>query len=192
MITIYGLYDPRNGELKYIGQTTSAAVRKQQHLKNIYQGNLQLYRWKYELEKLDLCPLFKVIGEYSNFSEADDAEKQAIDTARGQGLQILNIAGGGLGVRPKKVDKLTLEDWTELGLRYRLLMRALSELHSYQSDYSAKSSHKLKLLKNAIRTLREWKNETHEEAASIFGDWALADNLFLGELDLDKIEDSFD
>ena len=188
MITIYGLYDPRTDELRYIGQAASAARRHRQHLANLFQSNLQLYKWKLKLDALGLEPRFVVIEEHDNSEDANAAERESIRKARADGIPLLNMAGGGLGVRPKKIDKLTRDDWIEIALRYRHARQSLTEISSLLSEYCSKSSPEVRKMKSVRKDLDQWRQIASAQVQSIYGEWEFGDGLFYGNFQPELLE----
>ncbi len=94
---IYGLIDPRDGSLRYIGQTTMGIDRFRGHLgdlNNKKKCNLRKTRWMKKLLKDDLR--FQVIYlEYCNKSDLNESETFWIQYFRSIGAQLFNYDDGG-------------------------------------------------------------------------------------------------
>jgi hypothetical protein len=91
---IYGLLDPRDGMLRYVGQTVY-------RLKSRLSGHLHDYkkltkkgRWISELKALGLRPSIVLLGEYPR-PELNDEEASEIAFFRSTGAMLLNIVNGG-------------------------------------------------------------------------------------------------
>lgn len=96
---VYGLYDPRGGCLRYIGQTTRPLkVRLRSHLN---KGNLRENRhsshWLSELCANGLHPLALELGWASSREDLDALEVHLITEARQRGEHLTNHADGGGG-----------------------------------------------------------------------------------------------
>lgn len=117
---IYGLIDPRNGELKYIGKTTQGIERFRQHAHSPKLGrnekNYRKINWIKKLNKLNLK--FQVIYlEYCLESELDESEIFYIAYFKSIGCKLLNHGEGGeVTYRPK----YTEEDKKQISIRTKL------------------------------------------------------------------------
>jgi hypothetical protein len=88
-IYIYKLIDPRNGEPRYVGQTTKPAVRIKQH--RSVRCNWSTRAWKEELLSLGLHPELEVIEE-TNDRRWHEREQYWIKRLRSEGANLFNIA----------------------------------------------------------------------------------------------------
>ncbi len=77
MFYIYGLIDPRNGELRYVGKTNNLSVRFKRHC---YATSLGTHKssWIKSLKRLNLEPQLLVLEEYSQESASLSAEQELI------------------------------------------------------------------------------------------------------------------
>lgn len=92
---VYGLYDPRTDELRYIGQTVrTLRQRLAAHLKDCKRAKTWCARW---LRTLDASPSIRSLGEAFSETELDALEIRLIAEARSQGLRLTNVAAGGGG-----------------------------------------------------------------------------------------------
>jgi hypothetical protein len=66
-VWIYGLYDPRNNVLRYVGQTPSPRNRWRQHCGG-NGGNAELNAWLLELKAAGLKPEMQLFGIVIGFS----------------------------------------------------------------------------------------------------------------------------
>lgn len=97
-IFIYGLIDPRDGQLKYIGKTTRGIERLRQHCYSVTtRSNERNYRKINWIKKLDSLNLkFQVIYlEYCTEETLDEAEMFNIAYFKSIGCKLLNHSNGG-------------------------------------------------------------------------------------------------
>lgn len=97
---IYGLYDPRNGDLRYVGQTVRALkTRLQGHITVANQGRTKRHvtHWIFSLLDRDLRPEIRLLGEANSQSELDELEVRLIKDYRLSGCDLTNHASGGGG-----------------------------------------------------------------------------------------------
>jgi transcriptional regulator with XRE-family HTH domain len=100
-VYLYGLIDPRNGLLRYVGVTRKDRlhIRFKEHLDLTSTANLQKTAWVQELHSLGLRPIIILLdkGLYTNYAMASDAEQEAITWLRSiqEEGTLLNIRPGG-------------------------------------------------------------------------------------------------
>jgi DNA-binding CsgD family transcriptional regulator len=96
---IYGLYDPRDGALRYIGQTVrTLKVRLQAHNNpHNLKDSRHVTRWLLILRKFELSPEIRQLGEAYSREELDQLEVRLIQEAREHGASLTNIVKGGGG-----------------------------------------------------------------------------------------------
>lgn len=95
IIYIYGLYDPRTNELRYIGKSKNPKQRLFGHLNSVKNGEISLKTtWLKELIENGYVPLVKIL-EKTNENDWEEAEKRWIEKCRSEGLNLLNVADGG-------------------------------------------------------------------------------------------------
>jgi group I intron endonuclease len=96
-IFIYGLYDPRNDELKYVGKTKNINRRFTEHIKETKNsGRGRKNSWIRKLLKNDLYPIIKIL-EICNENNWEERERNWIKNCRNLGINILNDTDGGDG-----------------------------------------------------------------------------------------------
>jgi hypothetical protein len=104
VVYIYGLYDPRTSELRYIGKTVNPEVRLEKHIQEAkgYCGhNPHKERWIRQLLSNNLKPTLITIGKCSE-DNWQEVEKEYISTARKRGINLTNMADGGMGASAGK------------------------------------------------------------------------------------------
>ena len=94
---IYGLHDPRTGELRYIGKSDNPRERLAQHLRE----DRGTYRasWVRHLKNAGLKPALSVIDAGDRGSDWAWMERLYIAAARASGARLTNITDGGEGTR---------------------------------------------------------------------------------------------
>lgn len=97
-VYIYGLFDPRNLKLRYIGQTGDISKRLKSHIKSAKFNKKPLHRnnWINQLLNEGLEPAIEVLEECTG-DNWKEAEKAWIREAREKGLKLTNIVEGGEG-----------------------------------------------------------------------------------------------
>jgi len=92
---IYGLCDPHNHSLRYVGVTNNPSRREREHLVHKTKGKCYLSNWKRSLGR---PPIFVLLASGAvNMEEASTWEKEWIKTAKGAGLRLVNYSDGGYG-----------------------------------------------------------------------------------------------
>jgi hypothetical protein len=96
---IYGLIDPRDNELRYVGYTSDEKKRYKSHLsKSSLKENTHKNNWIKSLLALDLKPIMEVICDYETAEELPQREIQWIANMRILGNDLTNATDGGDGV----------------------------------------------------------------------------------------------
>jgi len=95
---IYGLCDPRTGELRYVGKSSSGLHRPRQHfqakaLKTWSPKNM----WIRGLKSLGKSPTIEILEEHETGRNLADAERFWIAAIRATGASIYNRTDGGDG-----------------------------------------------------------------------------------------------
>jgi len=92
---IYGLIDPRDGFLKYVGKANNLKVRMYRHV--CPSDKSRRSSWLIHLKRLGLRPEVVELEEVPHL-EWQECERFWIDSMRQMGCQLLNSTGGGDGV----------------------------------------------------------------------------------------------
>src|SRR5260221_8314517 len=58
-LVIYGIYDPTNRKLKYVGRTKDFYARKRQHLRSLSDNKIS--KWIHAKKKIGKTPYFKLL-----------------------------------------------------------------------------------------------------------------------------------
>lgn len=90
---IYGLLDPRDDQIRYVGKTDNLERRYQMHLRDKYH----CYRvyWIQSLREAGLLPTMKVIEEVSPEQDWGDRERYWVQYYREAGCRLTNGTDGG-------------------------------------------------------------------------------------------------
>ena len=98
---VYGIVDPLNGQLRYVGKTNNFKNRKVKHLqsgKNNQKNPTSCTNWINSLRKKELKPEFIIIDEFSSNEETLEMEIFYIAYYKSIGCKLLNHTLGGEGV----------------------------------------------------------------------------------------------
>lgn len=97
---IYGLFDPRSGELRYIGKSQSGLKRAKCHATQAdlkRHGKTHKTAWVKSLLKLGIKPTFGVIAEYETLEVLYEEEQRWIKHYKELGARLTNATDGGPG-----------------------------------------------------------------------------------------------
>lgn len=96
MVTLYVLVDPRNGEIRYVGQTTKTLeVRLKDH--TYARGDHYRAKWLRLLKRLSLKPIIRAIQQVPP-ATWESAEQYWIKFFKACGCRLVNTAEGGRGI----------------------------------------------------------------------------------------------
>lgn len=114
---IYGLCDPRDGELRYIGKSDQPQIR----LRNQMNERAQTHRchWLQELRRLRLRPAQIILDAVPSGSDWRAVEKAYIAAARNAGYHLTNGTAGGDGVPELSGESLRRVRTAWLGRKHR-------------------------------------------------------------------------
>src|SRR5438105_11913465 len=101
---IYGLIDPRDGQLRYVGKSVSGMNRPKAHMQHVFlQSNTHKVNWIRQLKALGLQYGIVVIQSLDDKEMLSQAEIFWIAYFRQLGCPLTNLTAGGegmLGHRP--------------------------------------------------------------------------------------------
>ena len=127
---VYALTDPRSGEIRYIGKSSSGVARPQYHLSpaHIRRETTRKARWLQSLLALGLRAQIEVVEECGSVDHANEAERFWISQFRALGFRLTNLTDGGDGA-PGRI--MTDEHKKKIGLtaigNTRMLGKKMSE-----------------------------------------------------------------
>lgn len=90
---IYCLIDPRDGEIRYTGQSSVGMVRP----KKRHSGHC--WSWEESLKKEGLKPIVRIIQECETLKMLNDCEIYWIAKLRNEGCRLTNLTDGGEGIK---------------------------------------------------------------------------------------------
>lgn len=102
-VEIYGLFDPRTNELRYVGKANDSASRFRGHMREARRRKSPVYIWIRELFSLSLMPYFRVLS-ITTTELWPMEERRQVKLAVASGSSILNVNPGG---NAPKLDKQT-------------------------------------------------------------------------------------
>lgn len=118
---VYGLIDPRNGELRYVGKSSKGLGRPKEHLyPSGRNGTTHNARWLKQMwEDGERAPLILVLEECESDAQVLAREMVLIALFKEAGFNLTNITVGGDGSQrlpdkpvPEEVKKKMSEAWT--------------------------------------------------------------------------------
>lgn len=96
---IYGLWDPRNYQLRYIGKSDNPQERLKWHLRDAKHlvSSTHVYNWIRSLLREDLEPCLEILEEVL-INDWEQSEKAWIEQCKLFGVRLTNMTDGGDGV----------------------------------------------------------------------------------------------
>ena len=97
---VYGLIDPRTGELRYVGKSCSGLARPRRHSSPYHfehYGRLPVTKWAKTLVDQGTKPEIEVLESFADADSLAVAEIFWIAYFRGIGCRLLNLTDGGDG-----------------------------------------------------------------------------------------------
>lgn len=112
---IYSLTDPRDNQIRYIGQTRfSLNKRFKEHMRNCKYNitkNHNVYRWINELRDINLLPIIKIVEEIDN-DLLNEREKYWVSY---YGNNLKNMTQGGDGIKFITIKSFSAEHRKKIG-----------------------------------------------------------------------------
>jgi hypothetical protein len=129
---IYGLTDPRDGDIRYIGKSTKGLKRPREHGKK-GRSNAKCKNWLSCLAKCNLQYGIKILEYCATIEELNYAEKNWIKKGREYGWNLTNLTDGGEGApgcvksaaTRQKLSKAATERQADPEIRERIRQRLL-------------------------------------------------------------------
>jgi hypothetical protein len=117
-VYIYGLYDPRNGNLRYIGKTISLKKRFYGHIKDKAENYKN--HWIKSLKSLGMVPEMRVLETIENSNDEDWQERERIwiSDSFNLGHPLTNLDSGGNSGSSKSQKTKELIRIKKTGLRH--------------------------------------------------------------------------
>jgi hypothetical protein len=136
---IYGLVDPRNDSIRYVGKSDDPVRRSSQHIKCACRGdNRPVCRWIRKLRSLGMHHRVAIL-EQTAYDAWKERECYWIDTL-GKAGRLLNVAKGGIGGNPlsaqtkAKIAKRTKERMEDPENRRQIVSKLRGRTRTYR-DY---------------------------------------------------------
>lgn len=97
---VYGLVDPRDGQLRYVGRSSYGMRRPLQHGQAWYLAkhpDWHVTRWVSQLQALGLSYDVRVLENHERAEDLVEAERRCIAHFRSLGCRLTNLTDGGEG-----------------------------------------------------------------------------------------------
>lgn len=182
---IYGLFDPRDGELRYIGKSEAGLKRRlAEHLMPSYLATpSHKNSWIKGLLAEGVQPVGVVLQRLSTSAELCDAERYWIAFFRAQGCRLTNMTDGGEGLvglakSPETIAKMRaaklgrkLSAETRAKMRASALGRKLTEADKAKISAAHKGRKISEEQKAQLRAANLGKKQTAEQRAAASAWW---------------------
>lgn len=143
-VCIYGLYDPRDGIVRYVGRTSNPAARQSQHRRPDYgrqRAHRPLQQWVDGLRAESVKPCLREL-EWVPEEIWPRMECEWIAEAKFQGKTLLNLTNGGGQTMPTEAHKANIKARTPRGEKQNLAKltdaKVLEIRHRYANGESQK------------------------------------------------------
>ena len=164
-VFIYGLYDPRNGEIRYVGKTIRGLSRPRAS-----HGNYCL-NWEKQLESLGLKKEIRILEEWDGVSDRtswlNERERFWIAHHRTAGAKLTNLTNGGEGAcddipfETRKKMSESMKGKNVGKIRSEETRKKLSEAHKGQIPWIAGKKHTNETLEK-LRSSHTGKKHSEE------------------------------
>lgn len=161
-IFIYGLIDPRNGEIKYVGKTNNIKKRIREHIRD-EENNLK-YAWIKSLKKINLEPEVLVLEE-TNIEHSNFWEIFWISQCKTWGFELKNMTNGGdgsYGIIPWNKGKKGIFKHSEESKKLMSDWRKVNTVGEKNGFFGKKHSEESKRKQREKTSLRKWSEEFKE------------------------------
>lgn len=161
-VFIYGLFDPKNNELRYVGKAINLANRLKSHI-DFAKDDISCPKsdWIKELLAQNLEPIISVLEETTEEGWAE-AEIRWIADCRAKGLNLFNVADGG----PNPPDWMGRKQ-SSYHVRKRVEARKANDSYGHSEETKQKISQKKKGTKLGFDNPFYGKHHTQETKEKI-------------------------
>lgn len=144
---IYGLRDPRTGELRYIGKSTTGLTRPKKHLLAVrLEDGTHLSNWRKSLHRIGLLDQIEItVLEETTGSELGDREIWWIAQAKIAGADLVNGTDGGEGMLGRKGWRHSEES------KERMRLARLGKKASEETRAKMREAHKGKKMPETLK-----------------------------------------
>lgn len=156
-VSIYGLFDPETGALRYIGQTLRLRERYENHCNE--KTNTHRSHWIQALRRKGLRPIPCVLEWLPDGSGWADVERAWIAAARAAGCRLVNGTDGGDGVNgmPEESRRRIRETW--IGRKHTNETKLLIGAKSKGRRHSQESRDRMRDLMTGREFTPEWREK---------------------------------
>lgn len=166
-IFVYGLIDPRNCEIKYIGKTKNIRKRLREHIRD--EENNKKYAWIKSLKNKNLIPEILVLEE-TNIEEVNFWEIFWINQLKVWGFELKNMTDGGdgsYGTIPWNKGKKGLFKHSEKSKKLMSDWRKLNTSGNKNGFFGKNHSEETKKILTKKGSERRWSEEFKEKRRGI-------------------------
>ncbi len=161
LFIVYGLVDPRDGQLRYVGKSCSGKRRARQHANptRVIKDFTHKGNWVKGLVAVGLRPEIEVLESVVDSQELDEAERFWIAYYRALGCRLTNLTDGGDGTPGHKktvetVGRMRASAYQRWGREERLddtqviaRYQTGATLRAVAAEFDTSSSHVFGILK---------------------------------------------
>jgi hypothetical protein len=127
-VYIYGLVDPRDLSLRYVGKSANPRLRVNYHASE--GGGLRTYHWIWTLRVLGFEPLLQTLRVMPPGEDAAAAEREEIAGAASRGCPLLNTFGAPGLPKPLNRNNIGPLHFEIAGLGHREVQRWIAQRRS--------------------------------------------------------------
>lgn len=157
---VYGLRDPRDQRIRYVGQTVKKKARRRSHELNHFQGNIEKCNWVRELRSAGVYPEM-VDLEICAWSELLEREHYWIQRLVAEGCDLLNRPVGKI----RRADLVTHDKWVLLCDTAAAIREDLLELYVELSRCTTNTSREVAAAGKAENAVLKLKHLIEDRVA---------------------------
>lgn len=143
---VYLLWDPRNGDIRYIGKTCSPKKRFEQH-RYAYHSGRYCRNWELLLRKEGLSCEVSIVEEEVSAIDAAERERWWIAYGRSCGWRLTNLTSGGEGMSGNVPSEETREKLRQLRLGKEISAQQKEKLRQAQCKVWQSSGYREKAIR---------------------------------------------